>query len=125
VGSLDTEQLLFDVDNNSIRVVTPDGHTVNASATISRSTATPFSYERPRDDSGYTLTTPAMSLSIPGLPPLTLTCNSLGGGAARFSWSANVHITGDPPTYTVSAADWLTLVEKFGLATAMQDTATD
>jgi hypothetical protein len=122
-GSLDKEQLLVDVDNDSIRVIAPDSHAVNASATFSGSTATPFSYERPRDDSGHTSTAPAMSLRIPGLQPLTLTCHHLSG--ARFSWPANVHITSDPPTYTVSAADWLTLVEKFGLATSLQDTATD
>jgi len=125
LGSLDEEQLLVDVDNDSIRVVAPDNHAVNASATFSGSTATPFIYERPPDDSGHTLTTPAMSLRIPGLHPLTLTCNYLGGGTPRFSWSANVHITGDPPTYTVSAADFLTLVEKFGLAAYRQDPATD
>jgi hypothetical protein len=34
-----------------------------------------------------------------------------------------VHITNDPPTYTVSAADWLTLVEKFGLPADLEDSA--
>jgi len=41
----------------------------------------------------------------------------------RFSWSANVPITNDPPAYVVSAADWLTLVEKSGLAAHLEDSA--
>jgi hypothetical protein len=34
-----------------------------------------------------------------------------------------VPITNDPPPYTVSAADWLTLVEKCGLTPHLEDTA--
>ena len=113
--SLDKQQLFIDVDNDSIRVMAPDTHAVNASATVSQSTATPLIYERPRDDSGNTPTTPAMSLRIPGLQLLTLTCNHLSDETPRFAWAANVHTTTDPPTYTVSAADFMTLVEKFGL----------
>jgi hypothetical protein len=41
----------------------------------------------------------------------------------RFSWSGQVHIVNDPPTYILSAADWLTLVEKFGLAANVDDAA--
>lgn len=123
VGSLDKSQLFIDVDNDLIRVVAPDSHALEASATVSGSTATPAIYERPRDDSGYTSTMPAMSLCIPGLGPLTLTCSHLSGGTRQFSWSTDVHITNDPPTYTVSAADWLTLVEKFGLPADLEDTA--
>ena len=29
----------------------------------------------------------------------------------------------DPPQYEISAADWLTLVEKLGLATYLEDAA--
>ena len=41
----------------------------------------------------------------------------------RFSWSGQVRIVNDPPTYILSAADWLTLVEKFGLAANLDDAA--
>ena len=41
----------------------------------------------------------------------------------RFSWSGSVLIVKDPPTYILSAADWLTLVEKFGLAANVKDAA--
>jgi hypothetical protein len=34
-----------------------------------------------------------------------------------------VPITNDPPGYAVSAADWLTLVEKSGLAPYLEDAA--
>jgi hypothetical protein len=115
VETLDQSQLFIDVDNSSIRVVAPDSHAVNGSATISQSAATPAIYERPPDESGHISTAPAMSLRIPGLPPLTLTSHHLREGPGRFSWSGNVHTTYDPPTYTVSAADFLTLVEKFDL----------
>jgi hypothetical protein len=123
VGTLDTSQLFIDVDSSSIRAVAPDSNGVTASATISQSTATPALYERPADESGHTSTVPAMSLRIPGLQPLTLTSHHLGDGTRRFSWSASVHITHDPPTYTVSAADFLTLVERFGLPANIGDAA--
>ena len=34
-----------------------------------------------------------------------------------------VYILGGPPTYMLSAADWLTLVEVLGLAADVKDTA--
>jgi hypothetical protein len=39
------------------------------------------------------------------------------------SGDGTVYILGDPPTYMLSAADWLTLVEKFGLAADLNDAA--
>jgi hypothetical protein len=41
----------------------------------------------------------------------------------QFSWSGKVRIVSDPPTYILSAADWMTLVEKFGLAANVNDVA--
>jgi hypothetical protein len=34
-----------------------------------------------------------------------------------------VRIVNEPPAYVLSAADWLTLVEKFGLAANVNDAA--
>jgi hypothetical protein len=121
VGSIDKPQLFIDVDNDSIRVIDPNSNADNASAAISRSTATPVTYERPSDDSGYVSIVPAMTLGVPGAQPLTFGCNHLEGGKWRFSWSAHLPIISDPPTYLLSAADWLTLVQAFGLDAQLHD----
>ncbi len=42
---------------------------------------------------------------------------------AAFSWSETARVVGDPRNYVLSAADWLTLVEKFGLAADVHDAA--
>jgi hypothetical protein len=62
-------------------------------------------------------------MSVPGIPPLTFGCPHLESGGRRFSWSGKAHVVGDPPTYILSAADFLTLVEKFGLAANLNDAA--
>jgi hypothetical protein len=41
----------------------------------------------------------------------------------RFSWSGTVRVVNEPPTFILSAADWLTLVEIFGLAADVNDAA--
>jgi hypothetical protein len=62
-------------------------------------------------------------MSAPGVPPLTFGCAHLATSGPRFSWSGTVRIVNDPPTYILSAADWLTLIEKFGLAANVNDAA--
>jgi hypothetical protein len=62
-------------------------------------------------------------MSVPGVPPLTFGCPHIERWERRFSWSGSVLIVKDPPTYILSAADWLTLVEKFGLAANVKDAA--
>jgi hypothetical protein len=114
VNSLGRAQFFIDVDGDTIRVIEPDSHTVDASAAVSQATATPLSYQTRDPESGSVSNTPALKLSLPGVPPLTIGCQ-LGTGSRGFSGS--YHIVNDPPTYILSAADWLTLVEKFGLAT--------
>jgi hypothetical protein len=57
------------------------------------------------------------------LGPLTVGGQYLAISGRRFSWSGTVRIVNDPPTYILSAADWLTLVEKFGLAANVDDTS--
>jgi hypothetical protein len=65
-----------------------------------------------------------VSLCVPGTPALTIECRNFDGLTRRFSWSGNVRVVNDPPEYEISAADWLTLVEKLGLASYLKDTAT-
>ena len=65
-----------------------------------------------------------MAVCIPGTQPLTIGCRDFSGLKRRFSWGSNVPVSNDPPAYAVSAADWLTLTEKLGLAQYLEDAAT-
>lgn len=123
VNSLGQEQLFIDIDDDTIRIIDPESHAVDASAPVSRITATPLSYNTRDGESGHTTKTPAMTISVPGIPPLTVGGSYLAISGRRFSWSGTVRIVNDPPTYILSAADWLTLVEKFGLAANVDDAA--
>jgi hypothetical protein len=120
VNSLGRAQLFIDVDNDTIRVVEPESHTVDASATVSRITATPLSYEQRAEESNRIYRTPVLTLSVPGLAPLTFG-PALSG--QRFAWTGSARVVKDPPAYVLSAADWRTLVEKFGLAANAGDAA--
>jgi hypothetical protein len=123
VNSLGREQLFIDVDNDTIRVIDPDGHAVGASVPVSQATATPWIYQTRDSETGHVSNTPALTMSVPGMPPLPIGCTHIGISGRRFSWSGMVDVTGEPPTYILSAADWLTLVEKFGLAANVIDAA--
>jgi hypothetical protein len=123
VNSLGREQLYIDVDNDTIRIIDPESHLVDATAPVSRITATPLSYDTHDSESGRTTKTPAMTISVPGVPTFTVGGSYLRVSGRRFTWSGQVRIVNDPPTYLLSAADWLTLVEKFGLAANLDDAA--
>ncbi len=123
VNSLGRARLFVDVDNDTIRIIDPESHTVDASVPVSRITATPLSYETHDSETGHTTKTPALTMSVPGLPPLTCGCSHLAVSGRRFSWSGSFHIVNEPPTYVLSAADWLTLAETFGLAANVNDAA--
>jgi hypothetical protein len=123
VNSLGRAQLFIDVDNDAIRVIDPESHTVDATAAVSRITATALSYETRDVETNQVSRTPAASVSVPGVPPLTFGCSYLAVSGRRFSWSGRVLIVNEPPAYILSAADWLTLVEKFGLAANVNDAA--
>ena len=123
MNSLGREQLFIDVDNDTIRVIDPESHTMDATAAVSRITATALSYETRDVESSQVSKTPALTMSVPGVPPLTFGCPYLERWERRFSWSGSVLIVNEPPAYILSAADWLTLVEKFGLAADLNDAA--
>jgi hypothetical protein len=117
VNSLGREQLFIDVDNDTIRVIDPESRTVDATAPVSRITATALSYETRNAETSQVSKTPALTMSVPGVPPLIFGCPH------RFSWSGSVLIVNVPPAYILSAADWLTLVEVLGLAANLKDAA--
>lgn len=134
--SLWQPQFYIDLDNDTIRVIDPSSNAVTASASVAQVTAIPATY---RLGGGHVFpsaqnaasdvvgehfsTMPALSVSVAGISPLTVGCRDSQGLERRFSWSANVPITNDPPTYAVSGADWVTLVEKLGLAPYLVDAA--
>jgi hypothetical protein len=58
-----------------------------------------------------------MHVAIPGMAPLTIGCrDTVSGLDQRFSWPDDVPAENARAEYEVSGTDWLTLVEKFGLA---------
>jgi len=61
-------------------------------------------------------------LRFPGMQPLSVGCrDTVGGLEQRFSWPRDVRQrVNEPPDFEVSGADWLTLVEKFGLTPYLQ-----
>jgi hypothetical protein len=97
VNSLGREQLFIDVDNDTIRVIEPESHMVDAAAAVSRITATALSYETRDVESSQISRTPALSMSMPGVPPLTVGCSHLERWGRRFSWSGSVLIVNEPP----------------------------
>jgi hypothetical protein len=135
--SLAQPQLFIDVDDDAVRVIDPNTNVLTASASLSQVTATPVMYQLTAghafpsaqnigsDVAGqYLSVTPAMAVSVPGMQPLTIGCRNFVGLKRWFSWSGNASVCDDPPAYEISAADWLTLVEKLGLASDLEDTAT-
>ncbi len=135
--SLAQPQLFIDVDEESIRLIDANDNTQIAAAPLSGLNASPATYElggRHRIPSLRNLATDAvaqyysrsaaMSVCVPGVPPLTVGCRGFTGMfTRRFSWSRDVPVVNAPPEYEVSIADWLVLVEKLGLAPLLEDTA--
>lgn len=129
--SLSQPRLAVDVGEDTIRVIDPNGNAVIASVSPAQVTATPATC-RPSSRhlfptaghvisdflSNYLSRMPYMVVSVPGLPPLTIGCRDTESGLNhRFSWRGDVPVQNEQrPDYVVSGADWLTLVEKFGLA---------
>lgn len=122
-------RLAIDLGADTIRVIDPNSNALIASTSPAQVTAAPVTYGSTHrhliPNLGHVLsdaaatywsTTPGLHVSIPGMPPLTIGCrDSISGLRHRFSWpglpTQDAHAD-----YVVSGADWLTLVEKFGLA---------
>jgi DNA-binding beta-propeller fold protein YncE len=76
---------------------------------------------------------PVLVVGVPKSEPLTIGCPDLSGAPQatwsgktklrhRFSWRGDVTPESEP-AFAVSDADWLTLVEKFGLTPQLEDKA--
>ena len=129
--SMHQPRLAIDVGVDGIRVIDPSTNALVAAVSTAQVTATPVIY-RPMSGrhvlpnlghaisdaaTNYWSTSPGMRVSVPGMAPLTIGCrDSVTGLDFRFSWPGNVPTENARADYEVSGADWLTLVEKFGLA---------
>ncbi len=117
--------LAVDLSADTITVINPDTEASVATCAVTEVVATPAVWIRPER---YAATWPVLVVRIPGSQVLSMTC--LDGNrltlstnrAHRFSWGGELPEKHEPG-YLVSAADWLTLVEKVGLAPLLQDGA--
>lgn len=129
MASLGEPRLAIDFGAEAIRVVDPNTNVVIAAASPVQVTAEPVTY-RPSTWhmsatgshfmadilTNYLNKMPCVVVSVPGMPPLTIgTRDSCSGLDFRFSWPDHVATRHDRAEYVVSGADWLTLVEAFGL----------
>lgn len=128
--SLGRPRLAIDVGADSIRVVDPNTNALIASVSPAQVTATPVVFRPARWHLlltyghflgdlmyNYWSTALGMHVNMPGMPPLTISCrDTVSGLDHRFSWVGNVPTEHSRADYEVSGTDWLTLVEKFGLA---------
>jgi hypothetical protein len=119
--------LALDVGKDAISVIDLTTSALMASARLAQVTATPAKYEV-SSESSSTVTTPVLIVDVPGLQPLTVGSNAYAGRSVlrglqhRFSWRGKVR-KAKRPGYLAMDAEWLTLVEKFGLAPYLEDHA--
>jgi hypothetical protein len=138
--SVNQPRLAIDVGADAIWVVDPNSNALIATARVAQVTATPETYQYRYGFSGFgsldqivgrmfeqamtssLSTTVVLVLCIPGMQPISIGCRDTVGGLDRwFSWPRDVRQrVNEPPDFAVSGADWLTLVEKFGLAPYLQ-----
>ena len=123
-------RLAIDVGPDRIRVIDPNSNALVAAISPAQVTATPVIYHPTQRHlfpnlgnvisdaaTNYWSTSPGMRVSIPGMAPLTIGCrDSFSGLDFRFSWPDHVPAVAARADYEVLGTDWLTLVEKFGLA---------
>jgi hypothetical protein len=131
----DTQPVLaLDVGSDQIRVIDPNANATVASAFLAQVTATPAdNVVRMSGSWKVNYVEPVLVVRVPGMAPLTIGCRDEADPMGtwvwgtrqfprRFSWSDSVP-SERATDFVVSGADWRTLVEKFGLASHMDDSA--
>lgn len=128
------QPLVLDIGiGGAVRVIDPKTNALIASAPVAQVTATPARYASGISD-GPSHTDPVVVVAIPGLQPLTIRPAPMkygilySQGDYRHTWR-DIFMVGDPHrpasvdqlAYAVTEADWLALVEKFGLSGRVVD----
>ena len=124
--------IAIDVDKDAVSLIDLKSNSPTASAPVAQVTATAALSTRSMPYVG-TQTTPVLVVRVPDAQPLTIGCPDVTGPPQimwngrsrlnyRFSWRGTVPREQEP-AFVVSDMDWLTLVEKFGLATQLEDKA--
>jgi len=128
--------LAIDVDPHGIRVIDLRTNAEIAAARNGQWRATPATYQYgipwyghynvEHQAAKHLSETTEMVVHLPGMPgPLTIACRDVAGvdyTKARFRWRGAVEQrVGNPADYAVTSSDWLTLVEKFGLAPYLEN----
>ena len=120
--------LALDVGKDAISVIDLTTNALSASASLAQATGTPAKYEAPSSESSTSYSTAVVVVDVPGLQPVTIGSTTVAGHSflglppRRFSWRGKVRKT-KRPAFLVMDADWLTLVEAFGLAPYLEDHA--
>ena len=119
--------LAVDLGKDAIWVMDANTNALVASAWLGQASATPAK-RKYNTWPLATLTVPVLVVCVPGLQRLSIGCLEIPTrgflprrGSFRFSWLGAVQLEENDPAYWVTAADWLTLVEKFGLAPRLED----
>jgi hypothetical protein len=126
--SANQPRLAIDVSADAISAIDLSSNALIVSAPVAQVTATPetYRYQIPYGGTDYFVRrgmsdslskTPVMVVGIPGMQPLSIGCrDTVTGLDQRFSWPGDERQrVNEPPDFQVSGADWLLLVEKFGL----------
>lgn len=124
--------LAIDVADDAISVIDLASNARIAAASREQVTVTPSASTRSMPYAG-TVTAPVLVVRVADSQPLTIGCPDFAGPPQaswsgrtkltyRFSWRGEVPQE-DEPAFVVSDVDWLTLVEKFGLASRLEDRA--
>jgi hypothetical protein len=124
--------IAIDVSDEAVSVIDLKSNARLASAPLAQVSATPAASTRSVAYTG-TLTTAVLVVRVANSQLLTIGCpdfagppHATGSGRTkltyRFAWRGEVP-SEQEPAFVVSGADWLTLVEKFGLASQLEDRA--
>jgi hypothetical protein len=109
--------------NGAVRVIDANTKALIASDWLAQVMATPTMY-RAGDDNNPSYTQPLVAVEIPGSEPLRIGPSPMGRSSGvpqfRYGWRGRVRGYKEP-AYEVTEADWLTLVQKFGLGTRVVD----
>ncbi|MGO9508645.1 MAG: hypothetical protein ACLPXZ_15320 [Mycobacterium sp.] len=118
--------------DDAIQVIDPDTNTLIASASVAQVTARPARHRAATGDDDVPHTDPLLIVAVPGVQPLRIRPSPMKYGILytrgdyRYTWrdifgGPDQPPSGDQPTYGVTEADWLALVEKFGLSSRLVD----